>query len=85
LLDEATSALDPESESQVQCALDNAQTGRTCVCIAHRLSTIENASKICVFDNGRIFEEGSHDTLMKNKQIYFALQTRNTLSQVNET
>ncbi len=80
LLDEATSALDTESEKIVQHALDVAQVGRTCICIAHRLSTIENASKISVFKEGKLFEEGKHDTLMANRQVYFTLQARNMLS-----
>ncbi len=85
LLDEATSALDTESEKLVQTALESAQVGRTCICIAHRLSTIENASKISVFKNGKIFEEGPHETLMSNKQVYFELQARSMLSRKGRT
>jgi ATP-binding cassette subfamily B (MDR/TAP) protein 1 len=80
LLDEATSALDIHSEKLVQAALDTAQVGRTCVCIAHRLSTIENASKISVFQKGKVFEEGSHQALMQNGRIYYTLQARNNLN-----
>ncbi len=85
LLDEATSALDPESEKQVQNALDAAQVGRTCICIAHRLSTIENAPKICVFKEGKLFEEGSHKQLMENGQAYFMLQSINMSSRSGTT
>ncbi len=81
ILDEATSALDKESEKLVQDAIDKAQIGRTSICIAHRLSTIQNAAKITVFKNGKVFEEGSHDILMQNEQLYFMLQARNSLSQ----
>ncbi len=77
LLDEATSALDQESEELVQNALDKAQHDRTCISIAHRLSTIQNAHKICVFEDGQILEEGSHAQLMKNKKLYYTLQTQN--------
>jgi ATP-binding cassette subfamily B (MDR/TAP) protein 1 len=80
LLDEATSALDMESEKLVQVTLGSAQAGRTCICIAHRLSSIENAPKICVFKNGKLFEEGPHESLMNNKQVYFELQARSMLS-----
>jgi ATP-binding cassette subfamily B (MDR/TAP) protein 1 len=85
LLDEATSALDTESEQIVQNALDKAQAGRTCICIAHRLSTIQNASMISVLKDGRLFEEGDHDSLMKNQQLYFMLQSRNKLNRDGQT
>ncbi len=79
-MDEATSALDTQSEKLVQMGLDAAQVGRTCVCIAHRLSTIENASNITVLKNGKLVEEGTHETLMKNGHVYFELQARNMIS-----
>ncbi|CAN7519793.1 ABC transporter ATP-binding protein/permease [Rhizobium rhizogenes] len=63
LLDEATSALDTESEAAVQKALDEAMSGRTVVVIAHRLSTVVRAEKIIVMQNGRVIEEGNHETL----------------------
>ncbi|APO68798.1 lipid A transporter permease/ATP-binding protein [Rhizobium gallicum] len=65
LLDEATSALDTESEAAVQRALDEAMTGRTVVVIAHRLSTVVRADKIVVMQQGRVVEEGNHETLAK--------------------
>ncbi|MBB4215903.1 MULTISPECIES: ABC transporter ATP-binding protein [unclassified Rhizobium] len=65
LLDEATSALDTESEAAVQKALDEAMTGRTVVVIAHRLSTVVRANKIVVMQQGRVVEEGNHETLAK--------------------
>lgn len=77
LLDEATSALDKQSEQLVQNALENAQTGRTCIVIAHRLSTIQNANKITVIKEGYVVEEGSHSALIQNKDIYYKLLTIN--------
>lgn len=64
ILDEATSALDTESEHLVQEALDRLMKSRTTLVIAHRLSTIRNASLICVLHEGRIVEQGTHDSLM---------------------
>ncbi len=70
LLDEATSALDTKSESIVQSALEKLSTGRTTLVIAHRLSTIRNADKIVVMDQGRVVDQGTHDTLLKRGGIY---------------
>jgi ATP-binding cassette, subfamily B, bacterial MsbA len=63
LLDEATSALDTESERLVQEALAQFTRNRTTLVIAHRLSTIQNADLICVMDEGRIIEIGTHAEL----------------------
>ncbi|XP_017777587.1 PREDICTED: multidrug resistance protein 1B-like isoform X2 [Nicrophorus vespilloides] len=73
LLDEATSALDTESEKIVQEALDNAQTGRTCITIAHRLLTIQDADVICVVNKGEVSEMGSHSELLALKGLYHKL------------
>ena len=64
ILDEATSALDTKSERLVQSALDRLMKGRTTIVIAHRLSTIIHADVICVVDDGRIVEQGTHDELL---------------------
>ncbi|HEX2510751.1 MAG TPA: ATP-binding cassette domain-containing protein, partial [Microvirga sp.] len=64
ILDEATSALDAATERKLQVALDEVMRGRTTFVIAHRLATIRNASRILVFDHGRIAETGSFDELV---------------------
>ena len=74
LLDEATSALDMESERVVQQALDRLMKIRTTVMVAHRLSTIKNADQISVLQDGRIIEQGTHSSLVENKDgSYFKL------------
>jgi glucan exporter ATP-binding protein len=64
ILDEATSALDAVTEAKVNAALDEVMKGRTTFVIAHRLSTIRNATRILVFDNGRVIENGTFDELV---------------------
>ena len=73
ILDEATSSLDTEAEIEVQEALDNLMKGRTTLVIAHRLSTIRNADRIIALVNGKIVEEGNHETLMAKKGEYYRL------------
>jgi ATP-binding cassette subfamily B protein len=73
LLDEATSALDSESETLVQAALERLMAGRTTLVIAHRLATVQAADRIVVIDEGRIVEEGTHDTLVAKGGLYSRL------------
>ncbi|MGR6468005.1 ABC transporter transmembrane domain-containing protein [Rhizobium sp. PAMB 3182] len=73
LLDEATSALDAESETLVQKALDGLMEDRTTVVIAHRLATVLKADRILVMDQGKIVEEGTHQSLVKKGGIYARL------------
>ena len=71
ILDEATSALDAVTEAKLNLALDEVMKGRTTFVIAHRLSTIRNATRILVFEHGRVTEAGTFDELMA-KGGYFA-------------
>lgn len=73
ILDEATSALDTESERKVQNALDMISKNHTTIVVAHRLSTIKNADKIIVLDNGKVREQGTHEELYRNKDMYYNL------------
>ena len=75
VLDEATAALDNESEHLVAESLDKLAAGRTTLTIAHRLTTIQGADRILVLSGSRIVEEGNHDTLMKQRGIYYQLYT----------
>ena len=73
LLDEATSALDAENETLVQEALERLMQGRTSIVIAHRLATVLSADRIVVMDQGRIVEEGTHQTLVARGGLYARL------------
>ena len=70
ILDEATSALDTESERLVQEALERLMKDRTTIAIAHRLSTIKNADEICVMQEGKIVERGTHEQLIAMNGYY---------------
>jgi len=73
ILDEATSSLDTEAEAEVQNALEKLMEGRTTILIAHRLSTVRNADRIVVISEGRIVEEGTHETLLEKRGEYYRL------------
>lgn len=72
VLDEATSAVDNETEAAIQRSLKRIGHNRTVIMIAHRLSTIVDADTIAVVENGRIVEEGDHNSLIHNNGAYAA-------------
>ena len=73
VLDEATSALDSESEVAIQKALHELMEGKTVVAIAHRLSTLREMDRILVLENGKIVEDGTHQSLTKAGGTYARL------------
>lgn len=73
ILDEATSHLDSLSEMQVRDALALLMRERTTLIIAHRLSTIRDADQILVLDDGKLIEQGTHDTLLTRFGAYARL------------
>ncbi|MEO1206131.1 MAG: ABC transporter ATP-binding protein [Pseudomonadota bacterium] len=76
ILDEATSALDSEVEAAIQDSLLNLMDGKTVIAIAHRLSTIAAMDRLIVMDQGRIVEEGTHDSLIASGGLYAELWAR---------
>jgi ATP-binding cassette, subfamily B, beta-glucan exporter len=73
ILDEATSALDPVTEARLSLALDEVMKGRTTFVIAHRLATVRNATRILVFQQGRIVETGTFDELQRRGGFFAEL------------
>lgn len=71
ILDEATSNVDTRTEKAISEAMIALMKGRTCFVIAHRLSTIKGADCILVVNNGAIAEKGTHDTLIKQRGLYY--------------
>jgi ATP-binding cassette subfamily B protein len=71
--DEATNALDANNERAIMEQLNQFFQGRTVVVVAHRLSTVRHADKIVVIDQGKIVEQGCHDTLVTKGGAYYTL------------
>jgi subfamily B ATP-binding cassette protein MsbA len=80
ILDEATSALDGESEAKIQQALESLVKGRMTFMIAHRFSSIRHATRILVFDHGRIVADGPHGKLHATSPVYRELYDKQTLA-----
>ncbi len=83
ILDEATSSIDTVTELKIQDALQELMKGRTSFVIAHRLNTIQNADKIIVLKEGRIIEEGTHDSLLEQEGFYFQLHGKAAVGALN--
>ena len=74
IFDEATSALDNITQEMVSESLDRMHVTR--IVVAHRLSTIKNCDRIIVMDRGKVVEEGSYDSLMRKRGLFFDLAVR---------
>lgn len=85
LLDEATSALDSEVEAKIQETLYEVMEGKTVIAIAHRLSTIARMDRILVLDDGKIVEQGDHETLLRGGGLYAQFWARQSGGFLNIT
>ena len=83
LLDEATSAVDNETEAALQRSIELVTRGRTAIIIAHRLSTIRNADRIIVLEDGKVVEDGQHETLVQLDGVYARLWAVQTGEKIN--
>ena len=83
ILDEATASIDTATEELLQLALEKLSTNRTTIVIAHRLSTIVNADKILHLKNGNVLEEGTHQELLKFKDAYSEMFSKQSDANLN--
>jgi ATP-binding cassette subfamily B protein len=88
ILDEATASVDPFTEWQIQQALNMILSNTTSILIAHRLSTVVAADRIIVLEQGRILEEGNHNSLLQSgghyAKLYNTYFRHQSLSYVNQ-
>ena len=73
VLDEATAFADAENEYKIKKTFDVLLKDKTVIMIAHRLSSVVNADKICVIEEGKIAEEGTHKELLARKGLYASM------------
>lgn len=70
ILDDAFSAVDTNTEEIILSRIGNVLETKTSILISHRISTIKNADIICVMEDGKIIDRGSHDELLKSSELY---------------
>jgi ATP-binding cassette subfamily B multidrug efflux pump len=81
ILDDCLSAVDTRTEEEILRNLSQFMEARTCILIAHRISTIKNADHILVLDEGKIIEQGTHQSLLAQKGAYFNLYEKQLLEE----
>ena len=81
ILDDSLSAVDTDTEEKILGHLKKEMESKTSILIAHRISTIKDCDKIVVLDEGEILEEGTHEELLKNKNLYFELYEKQLLEE----
>jgi len=79
ILDDSLSSVDADTEEEIFKGLQEEMAERTAIVISHRISTIKNADHIVVLDEGRIVEEGTHESLIYQKGLYTKIYRRQIL------
>ncbi len=81
ILDDALSAVDTYTEEKILAQLKGVMRESTSIIISHRVSTVRDADLICVLDDGRIVERGTHDELLARGGAYSELYERQLLEE----
>ncbi|OLC76455.1 MAG: hypothetical protein AUH72_18950 [Acidobacteria bacterium 13_1_40CM_4_65_8] len=81
ILDDALSAVDTYTEEEILSRLRDVMRERTSIIVSHRISTVRDADQIFVLDQGRIFERGTHDELIRHNGLYAELHKKQLLEE----
>jgi len=81
LLDDCFSSVDTNTEEEILKRLREVMKGRTSIIVSHRISTVKDADLILVLDDGRIVEQGTHETLLSMQGLYFRIFLKQQLAQ----